>query len=81
MYKSFNLNRDNDMATVLISTIFIRLLSNNSFRVAQIQQKRYRFINFLRLIFCNYTMWHYRNRRKRCIFVGKTYKKKQAPIA
>ena len=59
------------MATVLISTIFIRLLSNNSFRVAQIQQKRYRFINFLRLIFYNYIMWFNRNRRKISIFVGK----------
>ena len=29
------------------------------------------FIIFLRLIFCNYIMWFNRNRRKKCIFVGK----------
>lgn len=34
---SFYLNGGNDLATVLISAIFIGLLSNNSFRVAKIQ--------------------------------------------
>ena len=38
------------------------------------------FSNFLRLIFCNYIMWFNRKRRKKCIFVGKLYKK-QDPIA
>ena len=31
-------------------------------------------------IFCNYIMWFNHNRRKKCIFVGKLYKK-QDPIA
>ena len=33
----FYLNGGNDLATVLIFAIFLRLLSNNSFRVAKIQ--------------------------------------------